>query len=94
MPVAGSTSGRINEEFLLLLFLHVNREDSSLGGELPEESTQFRFIRAACLANLKGSIGLMVVTDGSNNLLFPLIYLLRHSFRYHVLFGLVLQRLF
>ena len=55
-----STSGRINEEFLLLLFLHVNWEDNVLSGELPEESTQFRFIRATCLANLKGSIGLML----------------------------------
>ena len=59
MPVAASTSGRINEEFLRLLFLHANREASALAGELPEESAQFRFIRAACLANLKCSIGLM-----------------------------------
>jgi hypothetical protein len=59
MPVAASTSGRINAEFLRLLFLHANREASALAGELPEESAQFRFIRAACLANLKCSIGLM-----------------------------------
>ena len=55
-----STSGRINEEFLRLLFLHVNREVSTLYGELPEESDQFRFIRAPCLDNLKGSLGLML----------------------------------
>ena len=60
MPVATSTSGRINEEFLCLLFLYVNREGSSLSGELTEESSQFRFIRAGCLSNLKGSIGLML----------------------------------
>ena len=40
---------------------HVNREASVLTGEFPEESVQFRFIRAVCLANLKGSIGLMLV---------------------------------
>ncbi len=49
MPVAASTSGRINEEFLRLLFLHANRKASALAGELPEESLQFRFIRASCL---------------------------------------------
>ena len=27
---------------------------------MPVESAQFRFIRAACLANLKGSLGLML----------------------------------
>ena len=43
-----------------LLFLHVHRHASDLDGELPEESAQFGFIRACCLANLKGSIGLML----------------------------------
>ncbi len=51
MPVAASTSGRINEECLLLLFLLAHWDASVLAGELPEESAQFRFIRAACLAN-------------------------------------------
>ena len=37
IPVSTSTSGRINEDFLCLLFLHVNREASALAGELPEE---------------------------------------------------------
>ena len=55
MSVSASTSGRINEDFLLLLFLCVNREASALAEELPEESAQFRFIRTACWANLKGS---------------------------------------
>ena len=36
------------------------REASALAGELPEELAQFRFIRAACWDNLKGSIGLML----------------------------------
>ena len=56
LPVTVSTSGRINEETLRLLFLHPNRETSTLAGEVSEESTQFRFIRSACLVNLKGSL--------------------------------------
>ena len=64
MTVSASTSGRINEEFLHLLFLYVHRDSSDLTGELSEESAQFRFIRASCLTNLKGSIGLML-TKGS-----------------------------
>ena len=64
--------GRINEEFLRLLFLHANREASALYGELPEESAQFRFIRAACLANLKGSIGLMLVKGSVMRVTIPL----------------------
>ena len=61
MPVAANTSGRINEEFLRLLFLHAHRDASALSGELPEESAQFCFIRTSCLVNLKGSIGLVFV---------------------------------
>ena len=60
MSVTSSTSGRINEEFLHLMFLHANREASALSGELLEESAQFRFIRSSCLSNLKGSIGSML----------------------------------
>ena len=45
IPVAVSTSGRINEETLSsrLLFLHVNREADTLDGELPEESNKLLF---------------------------------------------------
>ena len=59
MTVVVSTSGRINEKFLL--FLHAHRDASALAGELPEESAQFHFIRTSCLANLMGSIGLVFV---------------------------------
>ena len=31
-----------------------------MAGELPEESEQFRFLRASRLANLKGSVGLIL----------------------------------
>ncbi len=46
-------------DFSYLLFLHTHREASALVNELPEESDQFRFLRAACLANIKGFVGLI-----------------------------------
>ena len=45
LPIAVSTSGRVYEDFVRLLFLHEYREVSILAGELPEESEQFRFLR-------------------------------------------------
>ena len=47
----------IYDDFNRLLFLHTHREPSALSNELPEESTQFRFLRASCLVNIKGSVG-------------------------------------
>ena len=38
----------------------MHREASILTGELPEESQQFRFLRASRLANLKGSVDLIL----------------------------------
>ena len=55
-----STSGRVYDDFVRLFFLYTHREASILVGELPEESDQFRFLRAARLANLKGSLGLIL----------------------------------
>ena len=72
MSVVVSTSGRINEEFPYVLFLHDNLETSVLDGELVGESVQFRFIRAACLANLKGSIGLMLSKVSGMRVTIPL----------------------
>ena len=60
LPVTVSTSGRVYEDFTRMHFLHVHREASILAGELPEESEQFRFLRASHLANLKGSVGLIL----------------------------------
>jgi hypothetical protein len=51
---------RGNVDFLRLLFLHAHREESTLANEIPEESGHFRFLRAACLANIKGSVGLIL----------------------------------
>ncbi len=60
MPVAVDTSVRIYDDFLRLLFLHSHREVSVLTNDIPEESGHFRFLRVACLANIKGSVGLIL----------------------------------
>ncbi len=45
--------------FSRLLFLHAHREASALDNEILEESGEIRYLRAACLANIKGSVGLI-----------------------------------
>jgi hypothetical protein len=72
MSVPASTSGRINEQFLHLMFLDAHRDTSVMTGEFPEESDQLRFIRTDCLANLKGSIGLMLSKDSTMRVTIPL----------------------
>jgi hypothetical protein len=72
MPVAADTTGRIYEDFSRLLFLHAHREASALGNELPEESEQFRFLRAACFANIKGSVGLILTKVSDMRISIPL----------------------
>ena len=59
MTVAGNTSGRLYDDFLRLLFLHAHRDASALAGELPEESDQFRFLRAACWLTLRALLVLL-----------------------------------
>ena len=61
IPVVVDTSGRIYDDFSRLLFLHTHRETSALANVLPEESGQFRFLRAPCLGNIKGSVELILV---------------------------------
>ena len=61
MSLAVDTSDRVYDDFNRLLFLHAHREASVLANELPEESDQFRFLRATCLGNLKGSVGFILV---------------------------------
>ena len=51
---------RIYDDFSRLLFLDTHREASALSHDLPEELDQFRFLRAACLVNIKGSVGLIL----------------------------------
>ena len=72
MPVAVDTAGRIYDDFSRLLFLHVHREASVLANELPEESEQFRFLRAACFANIKGSVGLILAKASAIRISIPL----------------------
>ncbi len=52
--------GRVYDDFSRLLFLHAHREASALANEIPEESDQFRFLRAARYANIKGLVGLIL----------------------------------
>jgi hypothetical protein len=69
LPVTVSTSGRV---FVRLLFLHVHREASILAGELPEESEQFRFLRAARVANLNSSVGLILAKASATRVTIPI----------------------
>ena len=72
MPVSVDTSGRIYDDFLRLLFLHAHREASALPNEIPEESGQFCFLRVACLANIKGSVGLILAKASVMRISIPL----------------------
>ena len=72
MPVAVDTTGRIYEDFSLLLFLHAHREASALDNEIPEESEQFRFLHTAYFDNIKGSVGLILVKASAMRISIPL----------------------
>jgi hypothetical protein len=73
MPVAVDTSGYIYDDLSRRLFLQTHRESSALVNEFPpKESDQFRFLRASCLANLKGSVGLILVKESAMRISIPL----------------------
>ena len=72
MPVAVDTSDRIYDDFLRLLFLPAHHEASDLANEIPEESGHFRFLPAACLANIKGSVGLILAKATTMRISIPL----------------------
>ena len=72
MPVAVDTARHIYEDFSRLLFLHAHREASALTNELPEESEQFRFLRAAYFGNIKGSVGLILAKPSDMRISIPL----------------------
>ena len=72
MPVAVDTSGRIYDDFLRLLFFHAHREASALANDIPDESGHFRFLRAACLGNIKESVGLILVKTSTMRISIPL----------------------
>ena len=63
---------RIYDDFSRLLFLHAHPEASALSNEIPEESEQFRFLRAACFANIKGSVGLILAKASAMRISIPL----------------------
>jgi hypothetical protein len=67
MPVAVDTSGRIYDDFLRLLFWHTHREASVLANDIPGGIGHFRFLRAACLPNIKGSVGLILAKTYNNS---------------------------
>jgi hypothetical protein len=58
--------------FLRLLFLHAHLESSTLAHNIPEESSHFRFLRATCLANIKGSVGLILVKASGMRISIPI----------------------
>jgi len=60
MTVVVDNSDRIYDDFSRLVFLHSHREVSVVTDELPEESGQFRFVRAGFLDNIKWSVGLIL----------------------------------
>jgi hypothetical protein len=57
---------------LVVHILHVHRESSTLTNKIPEESGQFRFLRADCYVNIKGSVGLILVKASDMRISIPL----------------------
>ncbi len=49
-----------------------HREPSALANAITEESGDFRFLRAACLANIKGSVGLILAKVSNMRISIPL----------------------
>jgi hypothetical protein len=72
LPAVVDTTGRLYDDFSRLLFLHAHREASALANEIPEESGQFRFLRAACYANIKGSVGFILAKASVMRISIPL----------------------
>ena len=55
-----------------MLVVYSHRETSTLANEIPEESEQFRFLRAACFTNIKGSVGLILAKASAMQISIPL----------------------
>jgi hypothetical protein len=73
MPVTVDTWDHIYDDFIRLsVFLHSHREVSVLTNDLQEESGQFRFLRVACLTNLKGSVALILAKASAMRISIPL----------------------
>jgi hypothetical protein len=72
LPAVADTAGRVYDDFSRLLFQHAHREASALANEIPEESGQFRFLRTARYANIKGSVGLILTKASDMRISIPL----------------------
>ena len=72
IPMAVDTTGSLYDDFVRLFFLYSHREGSVLANELPEESDQFRFLRASCFANLKGAVDLIMTKASAMWISIPL----------------------
>jgi hypothetical protein len=73
LPIPVDTeSDRRYDDFIHLFFLHPHREESVVSNELPEESDHFQFLCAACLAHLKGSMGLILAKASVMRISIPL----------------------
>ena len=51
---------------------HAHREASVVSNDIPEESGQFRFLRATCFTNIKGSVGLILAKASALRISIPL----------------------
>jgi hypothetical protein len=67
----------LSDDFIRLLFLRTLIVRHLPVYALPEESDQFRFLRAAGLANLKGSVGWILVEGSVIRISWPFIPLPR-----------------
>ncbi len=72
LPAAADSTGRVYDDFSRLLFLHAHGEVSAPANEIPEESGQFRFLRAAHYDNIKGSVGLILAKASDMRISIPL----------------------
>ena len=88
MSVVVETSGRIYDDFLRLLFLYAHREASALANDIPEESGHFRFLHAACLDNIKGSVGLILSKGSDMRISIPIDLSSRSLYLYCASFAL------
>jgi hypothetical protein len=72
MSVPEDTLGRIYDDFLRFLFLHTRRETSALPNDIQVDSGHFRFLRADCLPNIQGSVGLILAKASAMRISIPL----------------------
>jgi hypothetical protein len=71
LPDTADTTGRVYDDFSRLLFLNAHREASALANEIPEESGQFRFLRAAQFRFYPSSTLYLSETSSSSFRFFP-----------------------